>query len=58
MSEEDQAAFQRLLVRSNRRWLEILNQPNPPLDDEELTALWEEIRSILAKYDPGNLSTK
>ena len=54
MSDEDQARFQRLLVRSNRRWLEILDQPKPPTDDQELLAIWEELRSILAKYVPGN----
>jgi len=46
---------QQLLVRSNRRWLEILDQATPPVDDLELLAIWEELRSILAKYDTGNL---
>jgi len=55
MSDTDQVTFQRLLVRSNRRWLEILNQPKPPIDDEEVLAIWEELWSILAKYDTANL---
>ena len=57
MSDEDQVKFQRLLVRCNHRWLEILDQPKPPIDDEELLVIWEELRSILAKYDTGTLKT-
>ena len=57
MSDEDQVTFQRLLARCNRRWLEIMEQPKPPADDLALLAIWEELRSILAKYDTGNLNT-
>jgi hypothetical protein len=57
MNDADQVRFERLLVQSNRRWLEILDQPEPPKVDQELRAIWEELRSILAKYVTGNHKT-